>query len=110
MSGPYVSTPPVRLHWMYRDFTLQTTGKTTASSVPSAGGWFLRFCPSQQTQELVFCEGQNVVISTNIHMNRMAGRLEGNAEKYAGGEVEVGVAYIQGTHFCRLSRAMRARP
>jgi len=58
-----------------------------ASSVSPAGGRLLKFCPSQQTRELDFCEGQHVVIGTNIHTNRMARRLEGNTEKYFGGEV-----------------------
>jgi hypothetical protein len=41
MSGAYVSTPPIRLHDIYSDITLQTIGKTMASSVPPAVVGFL---------------------------------------------------------------------
>jgi hypothetical protein len=81
MNGPYVSTPPIRLHCIYSDFTLQTTRKNMASLLPPAAVGFL---DSVQ----VSVADSTTWLSPPTDTDRMAGRLEGNVEKCGGGGIQ----------------------
>lgn len=61
-------------------------------------------CPmSTRIMALVVSEGYHVVITTNIHVNKMVGRLlKGNITMYASGEG--GGVSIHGTFICGLTR------